>query len=62
MKKVFESIDFSNEDVVKFIENHGLSFICNEEMNIEASEEDFEKLILQFSELDYVELSNNTNL
>lgn len=56
MKKVFESINLDLEEVEEFIENNGLSFICNEEMNVEASEDDFNKLIEQFPELDYVEL------
>ena len=56
MKKVFKSINLDIEEVAEFIENNGLSFICNEEMNVEASEEDFDKLIEQFPELDYVEL------
>ena len=56
MKKVFESINLDIKEVAEFIENNGLSFICNEEMNVEASEEDFNKLIEQFPELDYVEL------
>ena len=56
MKKVFKSINLDIEEVAEFIENNGLSFMCNEDMNIEASEEDFDKLIEQFPELDYVEL------
>ena len=56
MKKVFKSINLDIEEVAEFIENNGLSFICNEEMNVEASEEDFDKLIEQFPELGYVEL------
>lgn len=56
MKKVFKSINLDIEEVAEFIENNGLSFMCNEEMNVEASEEDFNKLIEQFPELDYVEL------
>ena len=56
MKKVFESINLDIPEVSEFIEKNGLSFICNEEMNVEASEEDFNKLIEQFPELDYVEL------
>lgn len=56
MKKVFQSINLDIEEVAEFIENNGLSFMCNEDMNIEASEEDFDKLIEQFPELDYVEL------
>ena len=56
MKKVFKSINLDIEEVAEFIENNGLSFTCNEEMNVEASEEDFNKLIEQFPELDYVEL------
>ena len=56
MKKVFQSINLDIEEVAEFIENNGLSFMCNEDMNVEASEEDFDKLIEQFPELDYVEL------
>ena len=56
MKKVFKSINLDIEEVAEFIENKGLSFMCNEDMNVEASEEDFDKLIKQFPELDYVEL------
>ena len=56
MKKVFRSINLDIEEVAEFIENNGLSFMCNEDMNVEASEEDFDKLIEQFPELDYVEL------
>ena len=54
--KVFKSINLDIEEVSEFIENNGLSFTCNEEMNVEASEGDFNKLIEQFPELDYVEL------
>ena len=54
MKKVFKSINIDIE-VAEFIENNGLSFTCNEEMNVEASEEDFNKLIEQYPEIDYVE-------
>ena len=56
MKKVFKSINLDMEEVADFIENNGLSFICNEEMNVEASEEDFNKLIEHFTEIEYVEL------
>ena len=56
MKKVFEQINLDIPEVSEFIEKNGLSFICNEDMNVEASEEDFNKLIEQFPELDYVEL------
>ena len=56
MKKVFESINLDIQEIEEFIEKNGLSFICNEEMNVEASAEDFNKLIEQFPELDYVEL------
>lgn len=56
MKKVFESINLDIKEVAEFIENNGLSFICNDKMQVEASEEDFNKLIEQFPELDYVEL------
>ena len=56
MKKVFKSINLDIEEVAEFIENNGLSFMCNEEMNVEASEEDFNKLIDRYPEIDYVEL------
>ena len=55
MKKVFKSINLYMEEVVEFIDNNGLSFMCNDEMNVEASGEDFAKLIEQFPEIDYVE-------
>ena len=55
MKKIFKSIDLDIKEVTEFVENNNLSFICNEEMNIESSEEDFYKLIERFPELDYVE-------
>ena len=55
MKKVFKSLDLDITEVAEFSENNGLSFICNEEMNIESSEEDFNKLIERFPELDFVE-------
>lgn len=54
MKKVFKSLDLDIKEVAEFIESNGLSFICNEEMNIESSEEDFNKLIERFPELDFV--------
>lgn len=54
--KVFKSINLDIEEVAEFIENSGLSFMCNEEMNVEATEEDFNKLIDQYPEIDYVEL------
>ena len=54
--KVFKSINLDIEEVAEFIENNGLSFMCNEDMNVEASKEDFDKLIEQFPEIDYVEL------
>ena len=44
MKKVFESINLDIQEIAEFIEKNGLSFICNEEMNVEASEKDFNKL------------------
>ena len=55
MKKVLISIDLDIEEVTEFVEINGLSFMCNEEMNIESSEEDFNKLIERFPELDFVE-------
>ena len=57
MKKIFESIDLDIQEVADFIEENGLSFICNDKMRIETSEEDFEILIEKFPELDYVEES-----
>lgn len=56
MKKVFESINLDNQEVAEFVEKNGLSFICNDEMKVEAPAEDFYKLIEQFPELDYVEI------
>lgn len=53
--KTFESINLDIPEVADFIEANGLSFICNEKMQVEASEEDFDKLIAQFPELDYIE-------
>ena len=55
-KKVFKSINLDIEEVAEFIENNGLSFMCNEDMNVEASEEDFNKLIEHFTEIEYQEL------
>lgn len=54
MKK-FESINLDIQEVADFIEANGLSFICNEKMQVEASEEDFKTLIERFPEIDYVE-------
>jgi len=55
MTKVFETINLDIQEVADFIEQNGLSFVCNDKMQVEASEEDFQKLIEQFPELDYVE-------
>jgi hypothetical protein len=55
MKKVFETINLDIQEVENFINENGLSFVCNDKMQVEASEEDFDKLIAQFPELDYVE-------
>lgn len=55
MKKVFDTINLNIKEVEDFIEENGLSFVCNDKMQIEASSEDFEKLISKFPELDYVE-------
>lgn len=55
MEKVFESINLDIQEVIDFITANELSFICNDKMQIEASEEDFDKLIAQFPALDYVE-------
>lgn len=55
MTKIFESINLDIQEVADFIDANGLSFICNDKMQVVASEEDFDKLIAQFPELDYVE-------
>jgi uncharacterized protein YlxP (DUF503 family) len=55
MKKVFDTINLNIKEVEDYIEENGLSFVCNDKMQIEASSEDFEKLISKFPELDYVE-------
>ena len=55
MTKVFDSINLDIKEVANFIEQNGLSFVCNDKMQVEASEEDFETLIERFPELDYVE-------
>lgn len=55
MKKVFKSISLDIEEVAEFIEKEGLSFTCNENMDVEATEEDFNKLIEKFPEIDFVE-------
>lgn len=55
MKKVFDYINLDIEEVENFIKENNLSFTCNEKMQVETSEEDFEKLITKFPELDYVE-------
>ena len=55
MKKVFDTINLNIKEVEDFIEENGLSFVCNDKMQTEASSEDFEKLISKFPELDYVE-------
>ena len=55
MKKVFDTINLNIKEVEDFIEENGLSFVCNDKMQIEASSEDFERLISKFPELDYVE-------
>lgn len=55
MKKVFDSINLDIPEVESFIEEQGLSFICNAKMQVEASEEDFETLLKRFPFIDYVE-------
>ena len=55
MTRIFDYINIEIEEIQNFIEENGLSFVCNENMQIEASEEDFEKLISQFPALDYAE-------
>lgn len=56
VKKVFESIDLDIAEVADYIEDQGLSFVCNDQMQIEASEGDFAKLIERFPQIGYVEL------
>ena len=58
MKK-FEMIDLSCNEVEQFIEENNLSFICNDRMQVEVSDEDFEKLIERFPEIDFVEVDND---
>ena len=53
--KVFDSINLDIQEVEDFIMENGLSFTCNEKMQVIASEEDFDKLITRFPEIDYVE-------
>ena len=55
MTRIFDYINIDIEEVQNFIEENGLSFVCNENMQIEASEEDFDKLTSQFPALDYAE-------
>ena len=55
MKKVFDSINLDIPEVESFIEEQGLSFVCNGKMQVEASEEDFETLLERFPFIDYVE-------
>ena len=60
MKKIFETINLDIQEVADFIEEQGLEFICNDKMQVETSEEDFETLIERFPELDYVEAEEDT--
>lgn len=53
--KVFNSIDLDIREVADFIEENGLSFVCNDKMKVEATEDDFEILIEKFPHLDYTE-------
>ena len=53
--KVFDSIDLDIQEVEDFIMENCLSFTCNEKMQVISSEEDFDKLITRFPEIDYVE-------
>lgn len=61
MKKIFESINLDIQEVADFIEENGLEFICNDKMQVEASDEDFQLLIARFPEIDYVEAEETTN-
>ena len=54
MKMIFETINLDIPEVTDFIETNGLSFVCNEKMHVEASANDFKKLIEKFPELDYI--------
>ena len=58
MKKIFDSINLDIQEVAEFIEDKGLSFICNDKMQVEASEEDFQTLLERFPYIDYVEAEN----
>lgn len=60
MTKIFDSINLDIQEVADFIEEQGLSFVCNEKMQVEASEEDFETLLERFPEIDYVEAEEET--
>ena len=53
--KVFDSIDLDIQEVEDFIMENGLAFTCNEKMQVISSEEDFDKLITRFPEIDYAE-------
>lgn len=53
--KVFNSINLDIREVADFIEENGLSFVCNDRMKVEATEDDFETLIEKFPYLDYSE-------
>lgn len=53
--KVFNSIDLDIREVADFIEENGLSFVCNDRMKVEATEDDFKILIEKFPHLDYTE-------
>lgn len=52
-------IDLNCKEVEQFIEENNLSFICNDRMQVEVSDEDFEKLIDRFPEIDFVEVDND---
>ena len=56
MRKIFDSICIDIPEVEEYISKEGLSFVCNENMQVEASEEDFNKLIEKFPEIEYVEV------
>lgn len=56
MRKVFDYINLEPIEVQNFIESNKLTFVCNENMQIETTDSDFRKLINEFPELDYAEV------
>ena len=54
--KTFDYIDLDIQEVADYIEEKGLKFTCNAQMQVEATDEDFATLLEQFPEIDYVEI------